>query len=160
MKLILALAFLLGTAQAQTCSVSSPCVKLTWTNSSMSATVVSSPGGIQTSGPGTAEVWACIGNGSCTVALMPPAGSVTPPSGSAWSLAGTVAQTSSAGTATAPVIYGTLMNYAVRNLWTGGTTQGPFSAIATFQSPQAPQGSPLSPSAPTVVLVTTGSTSF
>jgi hypothetical protein len=151
-------------AQAQTaCSVSSPCVGLTWTNAAMAATVGTTPGGVQTSGPGTAILWKCMGglSSTCTqaalsamIALETPANLCPTSSSSVWSCA-TLAQTQPNGAYNDPEPYTALMNYAVQDAWSGGGASAA-TPIYTFQMPAAPQLVAPVPGSVNGTLVTSG----
>ena len=186
-KFLLPLLFLSGAflAQAQSVQTScpasgtttSPTICLTWTNSAM-ASAITPATGTETAGPGTAEIWYCVGASACTSATFPPSTSDTPPSGSAWTLAGSVPQTTSAGTAAlSGLTYGALYQVAVRNTWNGVSGFGAFSSLGTnsvtsttgFSIPAAPPvitlpGAPSTPSGTitipnaTVTITVTGTT--
>jgi hypothetical protein len=145
-------AFAIPAVAQAACSVATPCTTVSITNSTMSATVVTNAQGIQTSGPGTATVYRCIGSASCTPALLA-AFIAAPTSPSAWIVSGTVPQTSNTASFTdTSAAYGAMLNYAVANSWTGGGTSAPSSPFVIVM-PAAPATAPGSPTV-TVVLKT------
>jgi hypothetical protein len=127
----------LQTACQAPTAATTPCVNATWTNSSMAAAVTTNASGQETSGPGTAEIWGCVGTATstqCTPAMMPAVASETPAQGSAWVLLGTIAQTQAAGSAgVANLNWGTMYQIAVRNLWTASGGPGAFSNVLQIQ---------------------------
>lgn len=134
-----------------------PAVCLTWNNNAMAATQTNNTNGQETSGPGTAELWICNGNGAqCAAGMLPSSGANdTLPTGSGWVLAGTVPQTQAAGSgAILNLQFGALYLVTVRNAWTAGGGYGGFTA--TFPSitvPAAPATQPPAASAPVVTVV-------
>lgn len=159
-----ATAALLFTAMAHgqtTCSAASPCVGVSWTDSSMAAAVVTNSSGVQTAGPGTAILWKCMGSqSSCSLAALDAAiasqtaTALCPAAGSVWSCVTMPVTTANAGYNDAEP-YSALMNYAVQDAWsTGGVSA--VSPILIFSMPPAPTQVPVAPSAPMASLVTSG----
>lgn len=134
-------------AQA-TCSVSTPCTTVTWTNASMTSTVVMNSSGVQISGPGLATIWRCVGTSiTCSASAFGSSVWVNlTPNG--------VTQTTTAGSyIDAAVAYGQSLNYIVTDAWTGGGN-GPASLPLVFAMPAAPSAVPGSPTGLAVVLKT------
>jgi hypothetical protein len=146
------------------CTIATPCVAVNWTNTSMAATLATNSAGVETSGPGTAAVYRCIGSASaCSAASLTASNcsSGTCAAGSPWSiLSNTIAQAAAAGNYTDPAIsYGETVNYAITNTWSGsqGGVASGYSGIFQLAIGAAPSASPAAPATPTGVLVTSGS---
>jgi hypothetical protein len=145
------------------CTVATPCMSLAWENPSMAPTLTLSTAGVETSGPGTAAVYRCIGaasvcsDGSLLSSLCIKGTCI---SGSPWSiLSNTIAQSSSDGAYLDPAIsYGETVNYAVSDTWSGsqGGAASAYSAIFQLAISTAPTAAPATPGSPTGVLVTSG----
>jgi len=142
------------------CTPTTPCVAVSWTNSTMAATVTTNAAGVETSGPGTAAVYRCVGtSATCTAAAL--VGYLaSPTTASVWSaLTTTLAQTATAATYYDQSIpYGQTLNYALTNTWSGtqgGLASAP-SGIFQIAIPSAPTAAPAAPNTPTGILVTSG----
>jgi hypothetical protein len=138
------------TVRAQAaCSVAAPCTTTSLTNNSMGPTVVTNSSGVQTAGPGTANIWRCTG--STTVCAATTWGT------SVWvnlTAASPIPQTTTQSSyIDNSVSYGVTYSYIVTNTWTGGGTSGPSSPFV-FAMPAAPSTAPGIPSSVTVVLKT------
>lgn len=123
-----------------------PAIAVTVTNASMAATQTNT-NGIETGGPGTTELWYCVGSASspqCAAGMLPPQSSDTPPQNSGWILAGSVAQnTSSVTAAILNVSFGNLYQIAARSQWTAGGGFGAFpSTFLAATIPAAPAAQP------------------
>jgi hypothetical protein len=129
------------------------CVRLTWTNVQMTATVTTNSAGKETSGPGVANVYECTGpTNVCTSASLSTIGHpgspwhlLPPARGTTCNVRGTacsVAQKSPSGVYedVSSVAYGQTRNYVVTNTWTGSKGGGPsgFSSITQLVLRAAP----------------------
>lgn len=131
-------------------SAGTPAVEQAWTQPSASTTVTTA-NGVQTSGPVTTEFWYCNGaltSAQCAASMLPPATSDTPPSGSAWVLAGSIQQTTPGVTvAVTNLQFSNAYVFAARSEFTAGGGFGPFPA--TFLAESIPAAPTTQPSAAT-----------
>ena len=143
-----------------TCSPNNPCVAITGTDSSFTATVIDNASGVEISGPGYVTVWQCIPSTTviCNASTIGTSAWVAlgPGSSTTNALAGTVGQTSQGIQYTEqPVAYSTTYDYYLTATWNGGGPSAP-SAIFQVALGAAPVQTPAIPVAPAAAPVTSG----